>query len=372
LSNEVTVVQEQPKSSMLSQFALPTDSLASVQVAAQARAIEVLSKIMVASSAPRNLEAFRQRMLEVARDPAFAEQAVSIKPIGKGVEVKSVYMAKYMAVEYGHITHKTIDHGGKLGTASQVECIVNDVQGNGEASVTVTVQHVRYSKNNGNQVVSDPDGVRMLVKSESSKTLRNCIFDILHPGITQEVFEACIQTLDISAAEFLKDPDAAIKFFEEKYKVKKGQIFNFLRIDGPDKLTPKHIRRLRALATAFKDGDANPADIWQGAVDIPTKEQEVKQRGRRNSKKEEKETTPEVEKATEQPISDTVKGSVEPDKNGAGDGGNDTAAGDSGAGENRDQAVDDNPAAAGEPEQSAAERSPATSVDIEKVTNLFV
>lgn len=284
----------------LGQFCFPTQALATIQTGAAARATEVLGKLMVANSATRNVEHFRTHMLTQAEKLAFAEEAISLKPVGKGLEVKSVFLAKYMATEWGHIKWVTEDAGGDK--ASQVTGRVWDFQKNMEAEATVTVRHAK-KKNDAIVDVVDPQDIQMLVKSETSKVIRNTIFSVLPPDIVKEVYEACLQTLDKYAAAELKDKDVLIKLYVDKLGVSKGEIFSWLKVDGPQDLKPIHVRRLKALIVGIKEGEVNPADIFKNAKDIPTKGQKEKKANKPD---------PKPSSTTEESAPDAVKPDAEP------------------------------------------------------------
>lgn len=271
MSNQelVTIEQERkPALANLSSFMLPKETIASVQVQSVAMAVEILAKIIVADSAPRDLANWETRMLAHCADLEFAEKAVSIKPIGDGIEVPSVHLAKTMAAEYGHVKMESIDHGGEK--TSQIDVRVWDLQKNVEFQTKVAVRH-KMKAHGSIKTVEDPQEIRQLVKAEMSKTERNELFSMMPPGARQRFFEACLETLDLQSGEFMKDKAACLKVYTEKFGVNIGQLCSWLKIKEPKELKPHHVRRMQALGGAIKNHEVNPAEIFVGAKDVPTR-----------------------------------------------------------------------------------------------------
>lgn len=273
MSDELVTVEKKEQHPILS-LVRPTNNAASVAIEAHRAAVETVAQVMSAQALPRDNAAIKEAFLEKAKDPIFADKCVSFKPVGDGIYSPSVYMATYMDANYPHFKVRTIDHGGD-DTYSQVEGIVWDIQNNTFLSMTSTVKH---KKKVGQQIVAvtDPAEYRNLVKAEESKTVRNAILKHLPPDLVDELFEACQATLDIAAVEFLKDKTAVVKFFTEQFQITPAQLYPWLRIKGPQDLEEKHIRRMKAFGRAIKDGDVNPAELFKGAKDIPTKEAKAK------------------------------------------------------------------------------------------------
>lgn len=247
---------------------------ASVEVEARRAMMEVLSQVQAARMMPRSemMPQVENELLALAKIPEFAERAIYAKPVGDDfVEGPSTYLAKQMASKYPNFQWHTIEHG-IVDDQDQVECVTWDVENNNRSKAVVRVSHMRWSsKSRSAYKETNPTKIHDMVKSETSKTVRNLIFDNMPKLLLSRVTEACEATNDKSAIKLLENRKSMMEYFVKTFEVTEAQILKFVKRDKLADITSRDVRRLRALVQSFKQGEVKPSDIWESAKNIPVK-----------------------------------------------------------------------------------------------------
>lgn len=250
---------------------------ASVEIEARRAMMEVLSQVQAARLMPRSemMVQVERELMALAQVPEFAERAIYAKPIGGGefVEGPSTYLAKQMASKYPNFQWQTIEHG-IVDNQDQVECVTWDVEMNNRSKAVVRVSHMRWNaKDRSAYEEKNPSKIHDMVRSETSKTIRNLIFDNMPKLLVSRVQEACEATNDKSAVKLLENRKSMMEYFVKTLEVSEGQILKFVKRDKLADITSRDVRRLRALVQSFKQGEVKPSDVWEKAKDIPVKEE---------------------------------------------------------------------------------------------------
>lgn len=179
---------------------------------------EVQGAIVMARKFPRDEFSAMKKILEAAKRPTLAEKAIYAYPRGgqqiKGASIRTAEtIAKYWGnLSFGikELTQNTIDH------SSEVMAYAWDLESNVRQERIFKVQHIRYSKNGGNTILSDPRDIYEKVANDGARRLRACILGILPSDIVEDFINECEKTLEGSSEKPLKERiKDMLKKFEE-------------------------------------------------------------------------------------------------------------------------------------------------------------
>lgn len=241
---------------------------ASIAVQAVSKATELVSSLTAAQMLGRNLDLIKEDIKRRAQIPEFYEKAIYDKPQGNGKTVTgpSVWLLKQLATMVGHLSTRMTIHGSQDGQ-TQVTVEVFDKVANNIYELTDSVIHEQWSKDDKKALpMTNPDLIKLKVKSELSKAVRYVLSSAIDTELIRMAEEQCRLSLALSSAAMLKNRPVMLNYFKEHLKVSENQIVRYLKIAGTDKITAEHVRHLRGMIQAIKDGDVDPADIWDGAI----------------------------------------------------------------------------------------------------------
>lgn len=302
MTNEITTVNAQPvpvakqlPAAMATMGLMsPREMAHSVAIEAQGRAVELVMAKMAAMATPRDRGYILQQLEEVCSDPEFAEQALYAKPAGNKkvgsawkpafITGPSVRLLERIANVYGNfkvLVNVLPPHGD----CTEILVRTMDLQETVEWEARYAVPHERWQAEKSEYVngskkvieegkvikVVEPDKIRMLVLSETSKQIRNTVKRAVDPFIVRKCEEWCKNTNKITELELLKNAPACFENYSKKFNVSQAQLLSFLEIEDMKKIEAGHIRRLRELWVSIQEGEVDPSEIFDGAAKVQKK-----------------------------------------------------------------------------------------------------
>lgn len=259
---------------------------------------EVQGAIFMARQFPRNEVLACRKIMESAKRLTLAEKATYCYPRG-GQQIRgaSVRTAENIAKIWGNISYgvKELSQDSVTHT-SEVLAYAWDLETNVRAERIFKVPHIRYSKEKGNTLLTDPRDIYEKIANDGARRKRAVLLEILPSDIVEDFLNECEKTLIGSNTKPLKERiQEMLKLFEEL-----GVTQNMIekRIGTKcDNFIPKNIVDLGGVYNSIKN---NFAPINQ-YFEIPTQEEkqleeaEKKITAKKSKKKEEMEITPEME-----------------------------------------------------------------------------
>lgn len=167
---------------------------------------------------PRNEMLACRKIMESAKRLTLAEKATYCYPRGgqqiKGPSVRAAEaIAKYWGnISYGikELSQNTAEH------TSEVLAFAWDLESNVRAERIFKVPHTRYTKNGGNQVLTDPRDIYERIANDGARRKRAVLLEILPGDVVEDFLNECEKTLVGSNTKPLKERVTdMLKMFEE-------------------------------------------------------------------------------------------------------------------------------------------------------------
>lgn len=185
----------------------------------KARALqEVQGAIFMARQFPRNEMQACRKIMESAKRLTLAEKSTYCYPRGgqqiKGPSVRAAEaIAKYWGnISYGikELSQNTADH------SSEVLAFAWDLESNVRAERIFKVPHTRYTKNGGNQILTDPRDIYERIANDGARRKRAVLLEILPGDVVEDFLNECEKTLVGSNTKPLKERVTdMLRMFEE-------------------------------------------------------------------------------------------------------------------------------------------------------------
>jgi hypothetical protein len=163
----------------------------------QSRAVaEVQAAIVVAQQCPRDVQAARLAMQDSCSQTYLAEKAFYRYPRGgQQVTGESIHLARELARCWGNVQYgiAELHRDDELGQ-SEMMAFAWDVQTNSRSSTTFIVPHKRDARGSVQQL-TDMRDIYENNANMGARRVREMIFSILPPWLTEEAKELCNKTL---------------------------------------------------------------------------------------------------------------------------------------------------------------------------------
>lgn len=174
---------------------IPRQDLA--QVRAQK---EIESAIISAKKFPRDVNLSYTKIMQACERKSLAEKAIYKVPrSGKAVTGPTIRIGETMAVLWGNLDYGIREISrGEGETMAEAYCI--DLETNTRAVKQFIVPHIRYTNKDGNIPVTSPKDISDIVYAQGSKMLRDCIFRIIPPDVTEDAIAKCLDTIRSSGS----------------------------------------------------------------------------------------------------------------------------------------------------------------------------
>lgn len=179
---------------------------------------EVQGAIFMARQFPRNEVQAQRKILESAKRLTLAEKATYCYPRG-GQQVKgpSVRAAENIAKIWGNISYGIKELSQNIAEhSSEVLAYAWDLETNVRAERIFKVPHTRYTKNGGNQILTDPRDIYERIANDGARRKRAVLLEILPGDVVEDFLNECEKTLIGSNTKPLKERISdMLKVFEE-------------------------------------------------------------------------------------------------------------------------------------------------------------
>lgn len=238
-----------------------------VQSGSQREIQEVQAAMVIAKKFPRDTMRAMDRIINACTRPTLAQSALYSYPRG-GQEITgpSIRLAEAMAQEWGNIQFGIRELSAENG-ASTVEAFAWDMETNTRQVKVFQVAHTRYSRNKGNEKLTDPRDIYELIANNGARRLRACILGVI-PG---DVTEAAVQQCEVTQASTVEvTPDSIkkmLEYFKESWGVSQELIEKRIGRRA-DAINAPLMLNLRKIVQSLKDGMSKPSDWFDvGTVD---------------------------------------------------------------------------------------------------------
>lgn len=256
---------------------------------------EVQGAIFMARQFPRNEAQACRKIMESAKRLTLAEKATYCYPRG-GQQIRgaSVRTAENIAKIWGNISYGVKELSqNQLDHTSEVLAYAWDLETNVRAERIFKVPHIRYSKEKGNTILTDPRDIYEKIANDGARRKRAVLLEILPSDIVEDFLNECEKTLIGTNDKPLKERvQDMLKLFEE-LGVTQEMIEQRIGTKC-DNFIAKNLVDLGSVYNSIKN---NFAPINQ-YFDIPSESEKQKKAAEKklNKKNEEIEISPEMEK----------------------------------------------------------------------------
>lgn len=241
---------------------------AMVTTAMQREIAEVQAAMIVARMSPRDYIQAVEAIKNACARPELAKKATYAYARG-GTDVRgpSIRLAEVMAQHWGNV-----DYGMKeleqREDESTVEAFCWDLETNVRQRRVFQVPHIRYSKEKGNTVLTDPRDIYEVTANMGSRRVRACILGVIPREVQDEAVAACEQTLK-KHIQITPDLIKSLLAKFAEYGVTKEQIEAKIQ-RKIDAILPMQVITLGEIYNALKDGMASPEEYFKPVVEKGT------------------------------------------------------------------------------------------------------
>ncbi len=215
---------------------------------------EVQGAMTVAKRFPRNESEARDRILAMCARPKLAEDATySYKRGTTIVEGPSIRLAEALAQSWGNLQCGIAELSQSAG-ASVVQSFCYDLETNTRSVKIFTVPHVRYTREDGIKLLTDPRDIYEVCANQGARRLRACILAIIPGDVVEEALRACNHTLEQqgSQPEQMKALVTAFAAYNVSVDMLVARLGHKL-----EAAKPAEIVTLRKVYAAMRDGMTN-------------------------------------------------------------------------------------------------------------------
>lgn len=239
-----------------------------IGVAMQREIAEVQAAIIGAHMKPRNRAACIEAIKNECMRPELAVKACYAYAKG-GTDIRgpSIRLAEVMAQNW-----KNMDFGrrelDRREDETTVEAFCWDIENNVRQRIVFQVPHVRYSKEKGNVVLTDPREIYENTANMGARRMRACILGVIPREVQDMAVEQCRLTLE----NHIKVTPELIKRLIEKFgefQVTKEQIEARIQ-RKTEAMLPAQMYDLGGIYNSLRDGMSEPDD-WFKAGKEPEK-----------------------------------------------------------------------------------------------------
>lgn len=217
----------------------------------QERAIaEARGQIQLAKMFPRSISEATQELIDICKSHEFAETAFySVPNRGSGPSIRfAEEVARvYGNFQYGHRELSRTD--GK----SEIEVFAWDVEKNNKSIRQITIDHVRYSRANGNTQLIDPADIDNRIANIASKQMRGRILALVPKSLVAIGLTECRKTLGGNNSASLKERCANMISRFSEYGIQVKHLSDYIG-HSLDDITIDDIANLTGVYTALREG----------------------------------------------------------------------------------------------------------------------
>lgn len=222
---------------------------------------EVQGKIYMAKQFPRDIKLVQDRIEASCERKSLAEQAEyeytkgGTTIVGASIKLLETIAQCYQNIHYTwkEISRDTISH--------KSVCIAEawDLENNVSSTLEFEVSHYRDVKQTRVLVTSERD-LYELIASNASRRVRKCLESVVPRDLVDLARDKCAETLT-QKVDIQKGIDDGLYVFKEKYGISLKQVEAYFGLSRQG-FNKNHYIKLQKLFTSFKDGVANPEDVF--------------------------------------------------------------------------------------------------------------
>lgn len=234
-----------------------------VQIEESRAVAEVIAKLQVAKSFPRDEAVSFDRIIKACRRLTLAKEAQYSYPRGsETVSGPSIRLAEMLAASWGNIEYGIKELSQKEGE-SEMEAYCWDLETNTLSSQKFTVKHERNTRQ-GTKILTDQRDIYENNANLGARRLRARILAVIDGDIVDKAVAMCRATLVGDVAGIPTRIEKMVAEFS-KFKVDKSHIEK--RIEKTiDKIQAEDLADLIAIYNSMKDGISQPSDWFEVAA----------------------------------------------------------------------------------------------------------
>jgi hypothetical protein len=245
-----------------------------VQVAQSKEAQQIQAQLVIAKKFPRDQNVAYQQIMEACKRKGLAEEASYLYARG-GTQVTgpSIRLMEVIAQCWGNFRAGVIELDQADGE-SRMEAFAWDFQTNTYFSKSFSVRHERYTKEFGNQKLTDPRDVYEHTANFAARRQRSCMEAVIPKDIIDDALEQCDKTLKSGHTEPLVDRVRKMVGLFAEHGVSVEMIEKRLQ-HKLSAVIEQEMVLLRKIYTALRDGMGKREDYFDvsaaGAAPKPAK-----------------------------------------------------------------------------------------------------
>lgn len=248
-----------------------TMSRGTVYVEGQRAIAETLGKIEVAKRFPRDEIIARNKIMDICKNPEFAEKATYAYPKGKDtVSGASVYFARELARLWGNIEYGTKELS-RDDSKSEMQAFAWDKESNTTIVKNFTNPHMNYVSSKA-YTLTTPRDIYDSNANASGRRERACILAVIPSNIVSDALKECEKTKTGANAEALPARIQKMVYAFSAFGVKKEQIEKRLG-HTVETISPEELGQLVSIYNSIKDDVSKPCEWFE--VDTPEEKAEV-------------------------------------------------------------------------------------------------
>ena len=236
--------------------------------AAVARATqEIQAALVIAQRFPRDEVKSKSRILEACKRKELAEQAeYEYSRGGTRITGPTIDLLRAIANRWGNIRFGWAEVERRDGQSS-VRCFAWDMQSNGQAERTFTVNHWRDTQAGGYELKDERD-IYELLANQAARRVRACLEEVIDADIVTSAVDQCRITLRTGERVPLKDRAVQMVTAFAEFGVVQAMIETRLG-NKLEAVSENQLASLRRIYKALKDGVGKREDYFKAETAKP-------------------------------------------------------------------------------------------------------
>lgn len=260
ISNELQKREEAQKPSM----GMSISSSQLLTPAAVRELATVQAQMVVAKSYPRYMPDVYEKVESICASKNLATASTyAYSRGGTGINGPTIRLAEALAKAFGNMKYGFEETDSSNGE-TKVRAYAFDMETNTLAERTFTVPHTRYTKDRGNQALTDPRDIYEMVANNAQRRVRACILEIIPGDVVDYAMEQCERT---RLANIDKSPEKKAAMLEafKAFNVGKADIEAFIQRKF-EAIEDSQWLKLQNIYRSLKDGMARKEDFFKAPL----------------------------------------------------------------------------------------------------------
>lgn len=224
----------------------------------------VQAQMVVAKSYPRYMPEVYQKVQTICDSKSLANSATyAYSRGGTGINGPTIRLAEALAKAFGNMKYGFEETDSSNGE-TKVRAYAFDMETNTLAERTFSVPHTRYTKDRGNQALTDPRDIYEMVANNAQRRVRACILEIIPGDVVDYAMDACMKTRQANIDKSPEKREIMLKAFKN-YEVGKADIEAFIQRKF-EAIEDSQWLRLQDIYAALKNGMAKKEDFFKAPI----------------------------------------------------------------------------------------------------------